>query len=280
MITPEDKSTDNISTEISIADNLVPIIPLKDVVIFPNMVVPLFVGRQKSINALEVADKKDKQVILLSQKNPADNDVNPENLHLTGTLAKILQILPLPDGTKKVLIEGKTRAKAKLIVDSNGFLAAEVEEIKTKQDINKIELEAQRREIIQLFDEFAKLNQKVPDEVVSIIAKISNIEQLTDVIITHVIVDLAVRQELLETASLKKRLALLLRELNREIEILNVERKIQGRVKQQIEKNQKEYYLHEQQRAIQNELGEGEEQNEIQELESKISKAKMSEDAE
>jgi ATP-dependent Lon protease len=280
MITPEDKSTDNISTEISIADNLVPIIPLKDVVIFPNMVVPLFVGRQKSINALEVADKKDKQVILLSQKNPADNDVNPENLHLTGTLAKILQILPLPDGTKKVLIEGKTRAKAKLIVDSNGFLAAEVEEIKTKQDINKIELEAQRREIIQLFDEFAKLNQKVPDEVVSIIAKISNIEQLADVIITHVIVDLAVRQELLETASLKKRLALLLRELNREIEILNVERKIQGRVKQQIEKNQKEYYLHEQQRAIQNELGEGEKQNEIQELESKISKAKMSEDAE
>ena len=272
MITPEDKSTDNISTEISIADNLVPIIPLKDVVIFPNMVVPLFVGRQKSINALEVADKKDKQVILLSQKNPADNDVNPENLHLTGTLAKILQILPLPDGTKKVLIEGKTRAKAKLIVDSNGFLAAEVEEIKTKQDINKIELEAQRREIIQLFDEFAKLNQKVPDEVVSIIAKISNIEQLADVIITHVIVDLAVRQELLETASLKKRLALLLRELNREIEILNVERKIQGRVKQQIEKNQKEYYLHEQQRAIQNELGEGEEQNEIQELESKTVK--------
>lgn len=212
MITPEDKSTDNISTEISIADNLVPIIPLKDVVIFPNMVVPLFVGRQKSINALEVADKKDKQVILLSQKNPADNDVNPENLHLTGTLAKILQILPLPDGTKKVLIEGKTRAKAKIIVDNNGFLAAEVEEIKTKQDINKIELEAQRREIIQLFDEFAKLNQKVPDEVVSIIAKISNIEQLADVIITHVIVDLAVRQELLETASLKKRLALLLRE--------------------------------------------------------------------
>ena len=280
MITPEDKSTDNLNSEVSIADNLVPIIPLKDVVIFPNMVVPLFVGRQKSINALEVADKKDKQVILLSQKNPADNDVNPENLHLTGTLAKILQILPLPDGTKKVLIEGKTRAKAKIIVDNNGFLAAEVEEIKTKQDINKIELEAQRREIIQLFDEFAKLNQKVPDEVVSIIAKISNIEQLADVIITHVIVDLAVRQELLETASLKKRLALLLRELNREIEILNVERKIQGRVKQQIEKNQKEYYLHEQQRAIQNELGEGEEQNEIQELESKISKAKMSEDAE
>ena len=151
MITPEDKSTDNLNSEVSIADNLVPIIPLKDVVIFPNMVVPLFVGRQKSINALEVADKKDKQVILLSQKNPADNDVNPENLHLTGTLAKILQILPLPDGTKKVLIEGKTRAKAKLIVDSNGFLAAEVEEIKTKQDINKIELEAQRREIIQLF---------------------------------------------------------------------------------------------------------------------------------
>ncbi|RTL10827.1 MAG: endopeptidase La [Neisseriaceae bacterium] len=270
----------NLANEIEIANDLVPIIPLKDVVIFPNMVVPLFVGRQKSINALEVADKKDKQVILLSQKNPNDNDVNPENLHTTGTLAKILQILPLPDGTKKVLIEGKTRAKALHITDTNGFLATEIEEIQTKQDITKIELEAQRREAIQLFDEFAKLNQKVPDEVVSIIAKITNIEQLADVIITHVIVDLTIRQELLETASLKKRLTLLLRELNREIEILNVERKIQGRVKQQIEKNQKEYYLHEQQRAIQQELGEAEEQNEIQELESRIHKAKMSEEAE
>ncbi len=278
MIT-QDNNNSNITTDIEIADNLVPIIPLKDVVIFPNMVVPLFVGRQKSINALEVADKKDKQVILLSQKNPGDNDVSPENLHTTGTLAKILQILPLPDGTKKVLIEGKTRAKALNIEDKNGLLASEVEELKTKQDISKIELEAQRREIIQLFDEFAKLNQKVPDEVVSIIAKITNIEQLADVIITHVIVDLAMRQELLETASLKKRLTLLLRELNREIEILNVERKIQGRVKQQIEKNQKEYYLHEQQRAIQQELGEAEEQNEVQELESKIAKAKMSEEA-
>lgn len=279
MITQDNSSDSNITTDIEIADNLVPIIPLKDVVIFPNMVVPLFVGRQKSINALEVADKKDKQVLLLSQKNPADNDVNPENLHTTGTLAKILQILPLPDGTKKVLIEGKTRAKATQIQDKNGLLTTEVEELKTKQDINKIELEAQRREIIQLFDEFARLNQKVPDEVVSIIAKITNIEQLADVIITHVIVDLAMRQELLETASLKKRLTLLLRELNREIEILNVERKIQGRVKQQIEKNQKEYYLHEQQRAIQQELGEAEEQNEVQELESKIAKAKMSEEA-
>lgn len=270
----------NINTEIEFAANLVPIIPLKDVVIFPNMVVPLFVGRQKSINALEMADKKDKQVILLSQKNPADNDVNPENLHTMGTLAKILQILPLPDGTKKVLIEGKTRAKTIRIIDTHGFLAAQIEEVQTKQDITKIELEAQRREAIQLFDEFARLNQKVPDEVVSIISKISNIEQLADVIITHVIVDLAIRQELLETSSLKKRLTLLLKELNREIEILNVERKIQGRVKQQIEKNQKEYYLHEQQRAIQQELGEIEEQNEIQELENKIYKAKMSEDAE
>lgn len=273
-------NNNDISSDIVLHDEFVPIIPLKDVVIFPNMVVPLFVGRQKSIKALEIAEKKDKQVILLSQKNPTDTEVSADNLHTTGTLAKILQILPLPDGTKKVLIEGKTRAKALSITDTNGFLAACVEEIQTKQDISKIELEAQRRETIQLFDEFAKLNQKVPDEVVSIISKISNIEQLADVIITHVIVDLAIRQELLETASLKKRLTLLLKELNREIEILHVERKIQGRVKQQIEKNQKEYYLHEQQRAIQQELGEIEELNEIQELENKIRKAKMSEEAE
>lgn len=268
------------TNEIELSDNLVPIIPLKDVVIFPNMVVPLFVGRQKSINALEIADKKDKQVILLSQKNPTDNEVTEENLHTTGTLAKILQILQLPDGTKKVLIEGKIRAKATKIIEKDGFLATEIQEIQTKQDISKIEQEAERREIIQLFDEFAKLNQKVPDEVVSIIAKIANIEQLADVIITHVIMDLTIRQELLETSSLKKRLTMLLKELNREIEILTVEKKIQGRVKQQIEKNQKEYYLHEQQRAIQQELGEIEELNEIQELENKIHKAKMPEEAE
>lgn len=280
MISKDNNNGNDITTEIEMHESLVPIIPLKDVVIFPNMVVPLFVGRHKSINALETADKRDKQVILLSQKNPTDNDVTADNLHTTGTLAKILQILPLPDGTKKVLIEGKTRAKAVDIIEVNGFLASEVEELKTKQDITKIELEAQRREAIQLFDEFAKLNQKVPDEVVSIISKISNIEQLVDVIITHVISDLVIRQELLETASLKKRLNHLLKELNREIEILNVEKKIQGRVKQQIEKNQKEYYLHEQQRAIQQELGEIEEQNEIQELENKIRKAKMPEEAE
>lgn len=277
MISKDNNSA--ITTDVEIHDSLVPIIPLKDVVIFPNMVVPLFVGRHKSINALEAADKKDKQVMLLSQKNPTDNDVSVDNLHDIGTLAKILQILPLPDGTKKVLIEGKTRAKAIKITEVNDLLASEVEELKTKQDITKIELEAQRREAIQLFDEFAKLNQKVPDEVVSIISKISNIEQLVDVIITHVISDLNIRQDLLETASLKKRLNRLLKELNREIEILNVEKKIQGRVKQQIEKNQKEYYLHEQQRAIQQELGEIEELNEIQELENNIHKAKMSEDA-
>lgn len=279
MITNNENNNDT-TIGIEHINDIVPIIPLKDVVIFPNMVVPLFVGRQKSINALDYADKKDKQVILLSQKNPADTEVTTTNLHNTGTLAKILQILQLPDGTKKVLIEGKTRAKAGNIRDKDGFLGAEVEEIQTKNDISKIEIEAQRREVIQLFDEFAKLNQKVPDEVVSIIAKIVNIEQLADVIITNVIVDLAIRQELLETASLKKRLNLLLKELNREIEILNVEKKIQGRVKQQIERNQKEYYLHEQQRAIQQELGEIEEQNEIQELENKIYRAKMSEDGE
>ncbi|RTK96236.1 MAG: endopeptidase La [Neisseriaceae bacterium] len=274
-------NSQDISTSNEDLGNLVPIIPLKDVVIFPNMVVPLFVGRSKSINALDAADKKDKIIMLLSQKNPVDNDVTSDNLHLTGTLAKILQILQLPDGTKKVLIEGRTRAKAEQIIETKGdFLASEVTEIKTKQDITKIELEAQRREAIQLFDEFSRLNQKVPDEVISIISKISNIEQLVDVITTHVVTDLNIRQELLETASLKKRLIFLLKELNREIEILNVEKKIQGRVKQQIEKNQKEYYLHEQQKAIQQELGEAEELNEIQELEQKISKAKMSEEAE
>ncbi len=261
-------------------DELTPIIPLKDVVIFPNMVVPLFVGRQKSITALEAAAAKDNYVLLLSQQNPADNEVNANNIHTIGTLAKILQILKLPDGTNKVLIEGKTRAKAVGIVEKNGFMAAHVEEVLTKQDISKIEVEAIRREITQQFEDFAKLNSKIPEEIVSLISKIENIEQLADVITTHVVMDLEIRHELLEATSLKKRLNHLLKELNREIEILNVEKRIQGRVKQQIEKNQKEYYLHEQAKAIQQELGEEEDLDDLSELGSRIKKAKMGEEAE
>lgn len=260
-------------------DGLIPIIPLKDVVIFPNMVVPLFIGRQKSIAALDVASSCDNIVILLSQKNPSDNDVNPTNIHTIGTLAKVLQVLKLPDGTNKVLIEGKTRAEAVNIIEKENYLAAIVEPIQSKLDLTNVEIEAIRREIVQEFNEFAKLNQKVPDEIVALIAKIENIEQLTDVITTHVVIDLAVRQDLLETASLKKRLNKLLQQLGHEIEILNVEKKIQGRVKQQIEKNQKEYYLHEQAKAIQQELGEDDEMSDIEELEQKIKKSKMSKEA-
>ena len=273
-------TTNNNNFEILDNDELTPIIPLKDVVIFPNMVVPLFIGRQKSISALDAAAKKDNMVILLSQKNPQDNDVTTENIHDVGTLAKVLQVLKLPDGTNKVLIEGKTRAKALQISDHLGYLTAKIEAIATKNDINKIELEAIKREIVQQFDKFAHLNQKIPDEIITLIAKIENIEQLTDVITTHVVMDLQIRQDLLETMSLKKRLNKLLRELNREIEILNVEKRIQGRVKQQIEKNQKEYYLHEQAKAIQQELGEEEELSETEELERKIKKAKMPKEAE
>ena len=272
-------NTQNKSVGILENDELIPIIPLKDVVIFPNMVVPLFIGRQKSINALDVAAKKDNMVILLSQKDPQDNDVTIDNIHSIGTLAKVLQVLKLPDGTNKVLMEGKIRAQAVAIVEKNGYLAAKIEVVETKSDIKSLELEALRREIIQQFNEFAKLNQKVPDEIITLISKIENIEQLTDVITTHVVFDLQIRQDLLETTSLKKRLHKLLRELNREIEILNVEKRIQGRVKQQIEKNQKEYYLHEQAKAIQQELGEEEEVGEIEDLTRKIKKAKMPKEA-
>ena len=273
-------SGSNNITQDLISGNLIPIIPLKDVVIFPNMVVPLFIGRQKSITALEVAANLDNMAILLSQKQPEDNDINVNNLHKIGTLAKILQILKLPDGTNKVLIEGRVRARATSIIEHNGYLSATIEEVATKYDMSKIETEAIRREIIQSFEEFASLHQKVPEEIVSLISKIENIEQLTDVITTHVVLDLDIRQDMLETVSLRKRLNKLLRELAREIEILNVERKIQGRVKQQIEKNQKEYYLHEQARAIQQELGEEEEVSELEEIEQKIKKAKMSKDGE
>lgn len=261
-------------------NELTPIIPLKDVVIFPNMVVPLFIGRQKSINALEAASKKDNNVILLSQKSINENEVSVDNLNKVGTYAKILQILKLPDGTNKVLIEGKSRALASKIEEKDGYFAAIVTNLETRNDINDVELEAVKREILIQFDHFAQLNQKIPEEIVQLITKIDNIEQLADVITTHVVMDLIARQELLEMTSLKKRLNKLLKEINKEIEILNVEKKIQGRVKQQIEKNQKEYYLHEQAKAIQQELGEEEDLNEIEDLERKIKKAKMTEEAE
>ena len=257
----------------------VPIIPLKDAVIMPNMVVPLFIGRQKSIYALDVANKSDHMVLLLTQKNSEDNEATADNIYQVGTLAKILQILKLPDGTNKVLVEGQTRAQTTEIIDQKNYLEAKVEKLITIQDIKDINLEATRREIVQQFSEFAHLNQKVPDEIITWISKLENIEQLTDVITNHVVEELIVRQQLLETVSLKKRLHKLLHELHRETEILNVEKRIQGRVKQQIDKNQKEYYLHEQAKAIQQELGE-EELSEVEELTQKIKKAKMPELAE
>lgn len=268
------------STGLVDVNEAVPVIPLKDVVIFPNMAVPLFIGRPKSINALDTATKKDNMVLFLSQKNPQDNEVTPQNLHETGTLAKVLQVLKLPDGTNKVLVEGKSRAKASEIVDQDGYFSTIVEVLTTKTDATKIELEAIKREIVQQFEEFASLNQKIPEDIVSLISKFDNLEQLADIITSHVIVDLHVRQDILETISIKKRLNKLLREINREIEILNVEKRIQGRVKQQIEKNQKEYYLHEQAKAIQQELGEEEDLSDVEELSLRIQKAKMPPEAE
>lgn len=268
------------STSVLEADDMTPVIPLKDIVIFPNMVVPLFIGRQKSIIALERAQKKDSMVILVSQKSSTDSEVKVENIHDVGTYAKILQVLRLPDGINKVLVEGKTRVKAQNVVEREGVLYANPEALQTKYDISQIEMEATRRELIQSFDEFAKFNQKIPDEVLSLISKIENIEQLTDVITTHVVSDINIRQELLETMSLKRRLNRLLDEVNREIEILNVEKRIHGRVKQQIERNQKEYYLHEQAKAIQQELGDQNDVSELETLADKIKKAKMSEEGE
>ncbi len=267
-------------TDVLDSTTLTPIIPLKDVVIFPNMVVPLFIGREKSIQALDSAAKKDNLILLLTQKNATDNDITEHNIYHTGTLAKILQILKLPDGTNKVLIEGKIRASATNIVDNNSYLAANYTELATKNDLSKLELEATKRELLQKFTDYIKMNQKIPEEILSLIIKIDNLEQLSDVVTTHIVMELTVRQDILETTSLKKRLHKLLKELNREIEIINVEKKIQGRIKQQIEKNQKEYYLHEQAKAIQQELGEEEELNELDELEFKIKKTKMTKEAE
>ena len=269
----------NISDNIDESANYTPIIPLKDMVILPNMITPLFIGREKSINSLEIASKNNKIVILLCQKDTDDTDISIDNLHNIGTLAKIMQVLKLPDGTIKVLVEGIVRAKAIKKYDFAKFLAADIEEMTTIQDIKNIELEAIKREIIFKFKEYTELRNRIPEEILSLLNKVDSAEQLCDFLITQIVSDLNIRQEFLEIQSLKKRLNRLLLELNREIGILNVEKRIQGRVKQQIEKNQKDYYLHEQAKAIQQELGD-EDLNDFELLVQKIKKAKMPLEAE
>ena len=255
-----------------------PLLPLRDVVVFPHMVIPLFVGRPKSIKALEMAMEAGKNILLVAQKSAAKDEPEPEDLYRIGCLANILQMLKLPDGTVKVLVEGTQRARIEAIeVQSSVFMATA--NPLPQPGVEDHEIEAMRRAVVAQFDQFVKLNKKIPPEVLSSIAGIEDAGRLADTIAAHLPLKLEQKQEVLEMESIRDRIDRLLSQLESEIDILQVEKRIRGRVKRQMEKSQREYYLNEQVKAIQKELGEGEEGADLEELDKKIKAAGMSKEA-
>ena len=257
----------------------VPLLPLRDIIVFPHMVVPLFVGRQRSIKALEEATQKQSPIFLSSQKDAKTNEPTEEDIYKTGTVGTVVQMLKLPDGTVKVLIEGKRRAKIVRFVNSPDFFLVEIEEAPEVVERNT-EVEALTREVHTTFENYVKLKKKIPPEMVMSVSSIDDPGRLADTIVAHLGIKIEDRQNLLETFNAAERLEKVLGHMRAEIEILEVERRIRSRVKKQMERSQKEYYLNEQMRAIQKELGEKDEfKNEIQEIEEKLKQKKLSAEA-
>jgi ATP-dependent Lon protease len=255
-----------------------PLLPLRDVVVFPHMVIPLFVGRPKSIKALEIAMEAGKSIVLVAQKSAAKDDPSPEDLYRIGSIATILQMLKLPDGTVKVLIEGNQRARLHEIVDVKTHYAVSVTPV-LPEPAGDHETEAMRRTMIQQFDQYVKLNKKIPPEILTSLAGIDEAGRLGDTIAAHLPLKLEQKQEVLEIFSVKQRLDHLLKLVEGELEILQVEKRIRGRVKRQMEKSQREYYLNEQVKAIQKELGEMDEGADLDEIEKRIKTAHMPKEA-
>jgi ATP-dependent Lon protease len=257
----------------------VPLLPLRDIVVFPHMVVPLFVGRQRSIKALEEATQKQGPIFLSSQKDAKTNEPTENDIYRIGVLGSVVQMLKLPDGTVKVLIEGKKRAQVSRFLNHPDFFLVEVEEVAEVVEKNT-EVEALIREVHTTFENYVKLKKKIPPEMVMSVSSIDDPGRLADTIITHLGIKIEDRQNLLETLNASERLEKVLGHMRAEIEILEVERRIRSRVKKQMERSQKEYYLNEQMRAIQKELGEKDEfKNEIQEIEDKVKQKKLSAEA-
>ncbi|NOX08477.1 MAG: endopeptidase La [Gammaproteobacteria bacterium] len=259
---------------------ITPVLPLRDVVVYPHMVIPLFVGREKSIHALENAMQDDKKIMLVAQKSAEIDDPSSTDIHTIGTLASILQLLKLPDGTVKVLVEGVARAKIVDFVQVDDFFSAEVEKLQVDDVENDREVDISMRALLTLFDQYVKLNKKVPPEILSSLAGIEDASRLADTIAAHMALKVDEKQKVLEIESTAQRLEHLMVMIEGEIDVLQIEKKIRTRVKQQMEKSQREYYLNEQMKAIQKELGEMEDMpNEVEELQQKIDNAGMSKEA-
>jgi len=258
---------------------VVPLLPLRDIVVFPHMVVPLFVGREKSISALDEAVNKEKDILLAAQVNPKSNDPREDDIYKVGTLASIIQLLRLPDGTVKVLVEGKRRAEIKQYIPNENYFLVEVAPVEEPAESN-VEIEALIRGVKSSFENYVKLNKRIPPEMLASVAQIEDASRLADTIVAHLMLKLPDKQQILEIPSPMGRLEKLYSMIQAEIEILQVERRIRTRVKKQMEKTQREYYLNEQMQAIQKELGERDEfKSELQELEERIKNKKMSAEA-
>ncbi|MCC2664284.1 MAG: endopeptidase La [Geminicoccaceae bacterium] len=258
---------------------LFPVLPLRDIVVFPHMIVPLFVGREKSIRALEEVMRDDKQILLVAQKNAGQDDPGTEDIYRVGTVSSVLQLLKLPDGTVKVLVEGNARAEINSFIDNPKFFQAHAE-VLSEVESDPRELEALARAVVTQFEQYVKLNKKVPPEVLVSLSQIDDPSKLSDTVAAHLSLKISDKQELLETHSLVERLERLYGFMESEISVLQVEKRIRSRVKRQMEKTQREYYLNEQMKAIQKELGELEDgRDEVSELEERIRKTKLSKEA-
>ncbi len=254
------------------------ILPLRDIVVFPHMIVPLFVGREKSVRALEHVMQEDKQILLVTQQSPTVDDPGPDDLFSVGTIGSILQLLKLPDGTVKVLVEGGQRMKIQKVSEAQGFLTAEAEPLKDESQPNE-ELEALGRAVMAQFEQYVKLNKKIPPEVIVAVNQIEEPAKMADTIASHLALKIEEKQELLEIADTSERLERIYGCMEGEIGVLQVEKRIRNRVKRQMEKTQREYYLNEQMKAIQKELGEGEGFDELEELGKKIEETRLTKEA-
>ena len=268
------QETKNINSQ----QDFMPLLPLRDVVVYPHLVIPLFVGRTKSVKALEIASDKDKRIILVAQKSASKDEPDAKDLYEYGTVASILQMLKLPDGTVKVLVEGLSRVKIKEVLDQEACFVARFDEINIPEPKDKESL-ALMRTVFSQFDQYVKLNKKIPPEILTSLAAITDPGRLADMIAAHLTLKLEEKQTILETLKIKNRLDHLLKIMESEIDILQVEKRIRGRVKRQMEKSQREYYLNEQVKAIQKELGEQDEGADLDELEKRIQEAGMSKEA-
>src|SRR5947207_13283338 len=255
-----------------------PVLPLRDIVVFPHMIVPLFVGREKSIKALEEVMRSDTFILLATQKNASDDDPATDAIYEVGTLPRLLQPLKLPDGTVKVLVEGATRARVNRYTDRVEYYEADAVVLADAKG-EEVEAQALARSVVNEFENYVKLNKKVSPEVVGVVQQIEDYAKLADTVASHLAVKIPDKQLLLETPSVTERLEKVLGLMESEISVLQVEKRIRTRVKRQMEKTQREYYLNEQMKAIQKELGDEDGKDELAELEEKIKRTKLSKEA-